>query len=308
MSAVARETSDEQQLQAQKGGDMTYTRSWKVVTDTTNVSLFEIQAACGGVATGQPGPNGTICTSVRLQGTDSRYLYKVQAEYSRPEATATNPLDEDDTFSWSFSTTTAPAVMALPSKSSRNYNKPIVNSAGDPLENVSMDIAEVRLKISGNRAAFPYSAAIGFVNCVNSDSYAGGEPGQWKCMGVEATSATAEIDDGNGGSYSLDYWKVNIDLAWRGIGWGLKLLNVGYNEKVGDKKVPIALPRVEDAQPPAGNDQEKNLWRADHRCTDVQALDTEGKAKAPGQPPEVLEFDVYTAVPFAGPFPQPPAG
>jgi hypothetical protein len=293
MALSAIETSDEQQLQAQKGGTITYTRSWKVTSDTPGPNLYDVQGACG-VALGDSGPGGTVCSSVRMQGTDSRYLYKVQAEYSKPDKQNKNPLEEADTFSWSFALSSAPAIVGL-------GDQPIINSAGDPLENVSMDVAEVRLKISGNRASFPAGFALDYVNCVNSGSYAGGAAKTWKCQGIEASSTTTTLDDGNGGEFQLTYWKTTIDLAYKAEGWKLKLLDVGYNELVSGKKLPIALPRVRESD----TEDEKNAWRSQFRATDPQALKPDGSAKDAGEPPAVLEFEVYRSVNFSSAFPSP---
>lgn len=334
MAINAIETSDQQQLQVAKGANVTYTRSWKVTTDEQGPLLYDIQAACG-VFTGQLGPGGTTCTAVRIQGTESRYLYNVQAEYAKPDKVA-NPLNEPDSFAWSFALTSAPAVLALPSQTSTNFSKKILNTAGEPLEEVSREIAEVRLKIAGNRATFPPGAALNYVNCVNLDSYAGSAPGTWKIQGIEAQTAVAETDNGSGGTATLNYWKVSIDLAWRREGWSLKLLNVGWNEKsklvvsppgqperrdCEGKLVPICVPRIEDyfanTEDKNGNKSPTNAWetkqafrndyRAQHRASDVQALDEDGAAKGAGQPPDILEFFVYPAVTFAGVIPAPPA-
>jgi hypothetical protein len=303
MTLVAIEISDDQQLQREAKGECTYTRSWKVTSTYAGPSLYEVQAACD-VAVGDDGPQGTKCSAVRIQGTESRYLYKVQAEYSKPEGTQNNPLDEPDEFSWSFSGTQEPALFALTSPTARTRTKPIVNSAKDPLENVTIDVAEVRLHASGNRATFPPSKAIQYVNCVNSDEYAGGAPGTWKVMGIEAASATAEIEDPETGSTTtLDYWKITTDLAYRADGWKLKLLNVGYNElHATDGKVKISLPRATD------EDAKARAWfRAEYAAADPQALNEDGTAKNPGEPPDTLEFDIYTAVPFSGVFSEPPS-
>jgi len=298
------ETTDQRGLSDAKGGEFTITRAFKVTTEGGE-GVGEIKSAVG-FSIGDPGDDGTKVTSIKVQGTDSRYLYMVTVDFSKGEG-GKNPLDEPDKFSWGFSGSSAPAVFALESPSDRVPMKPILNSAKDPLEGAMRDVAEARLTIDGNRASFSASQAIGYVNCVNSDYYSGGEPGTWKCMGITAATATATIDDPGGGEPTdLEYWTVGVELAYRGEGWQLKLMDVGYNELSGGKKYKISVPRIEVLEP-NGSDAQKNLARQNFAAVDVQALvkDT-GKAKPEGEPPGFLDFDIYTAVAFGGTFPEAP--
>lgn len=302
------EVTDQTTLDSKYEGELTYTRSWKVQTDTGAVDpYYEVQTAVGVFAGIYYPGNGLLCTQVRVQGTDSRYLWQVQAEFTRPIA-KNNPLNEPDTFTWSFNSRTVPAIMSLPSATATAYTKPVRNSAGDFLEGAEREIAETRLRIAGKRSSFPASIALAYQNCINSDSYYGGAPGTWRVMGIEATRQKAEIENGGGGKTEILYWDVNIELAYRSEGWTLQLLNVGYNEIVSGKKLKIPTPRLADLEVPSGADEkQKNLMREQHASSDPQALNADGSAKTVGQPPDTLEFHIYRRVPFNGAFPTPTA-
>jgi hypothetical protein len=315
------ESSEEQALTAEKGGTYGYTRSWKVALSSQNPNLGAIQAAVG-VFTGQPGPNGTTCKTVRVQGTDSRYLYKVTAEYEKPEPSESerDPRSEPPEYEWSFEVTQEATMYALQTPSSRVRNKKILNTAGDPLEDVTIDSAEARLTITYNVPINTFSAslALGFTNSVNLNAWCGGYPGTWKCQGFGATTKTWERkipEEEGGGSETIYYWTLTINLSYKQHGWQLRLLNIGFSERddifEDGAHVKIAVPRVYELVglfPAASTKEHRMHLREQHAAIDRQALDDGGHAKPSGQEPDEIEFDVYTSVywpPYI--FPPPPS-
>ena len=324
--------SDETSLTSERAGDFAYTDSYKVVSTTPNPGLLAVQAAVG-VYVGNPGRSGTTCRQVRVRGNEDRYLFRVTADFSRREKVE-NPLLKDDKFSWTASLNgTRPFLMALGEESDTNVSKPdgtkwcvpCINAAGDPVEGLTMETAEARLRISGARPAFPASLAMTYVGSTNKKDYAGGKPFTWKCMSIEGAEAEADIDDGtgSGGTTKLEYWQVTVDLAYRSEGWATDAFDVGYNEIVTvagkETKRKICVPRVEKITGWAeGTDLQRAAWVEQYRASDVQALysyegatDAEkakaGQAKPEGVPPTTMKLHGNIAREWTGIFPQPPA-
>ena len=328
--------SDETSLTSEKAGDFAYTDSYKVVSTTPNPGLVAVQAAVG-VYVGNPGRSGTVCRMVRVRGSDDRYLFRVTAEFSRREKIE-NPLLKDDKFSWTASLNgTRPFLMALgdPNKPLDQQNTsipdgtaycfPCVNAALDPIEGLTMETAEARLRITGARPAFPASLAMTYVGSTNKKAYAGGKPYTWKCMSIEGVESEADIDDGtgSGNTTKLEYWQVTVDLAYRAEGWATEAFDVGYNEIVTvagkETKRKICVPRVEKIPGWAdGTDLQKSAWVEQYRASDVQALYSydstdpaeqakAGQAKPEGVLPTTMKLHGNIAREWTGIFPQPPA-
>lgn len=165
----------------------------------------------GAVAEGRPTPYHAEAT----------YRYEVpgvsSAEYQP------NPLARADV--WSFSTGGA-AVPALACYvgSGNGTLLALTNSAGDFFEGAMTDEAELRATISGNRSAFPLSAATAVTNCLNDAPYLGAPAHTWKCQGI---SAQRHVEVVNGDE--IVYWAISVELVYRQTGWNLLLPNVGWN-------------------------------------------------------------------------------
>jgi|GEM_PF-3806382 len=321
--------SDETSLTSEKAGDFAYTDSYKVVSTAPNPGLVAVQAAVG-VYVGNPGRSGTACRMVRVRGSDDRYLFRVTAEFSRREKIE-NPLLKDDKFSWTASLNgTRPFLMALGDpKGDPNISTPdgttfcipCVNAAGDPVEGLTAETAEARLRITGARPIFPAGLAMDYVGSTNKIPYAGGKPYTWKCLSIEGNEAEVDIDDGtgSGNTTKLEYWQVTVDLAYRAEGWATEAFDVGYNEIVGDRKRKICVPRVEHLPGwDSGSEAQKAAWVEQYRAADPQALCSyegstpaerakAGEAKPEGVPPTVMKLYGNMARNWTGIFPQPPA-
>jgi hypothetical protein len=203
--------------------------------------------------------------------------YKVEFTYDliKPEDRQPMPWDRDDKFTFSGSVTSGPAFVHY----NEGFSSPkfIVNTAGDPLEGAEKEQAEWRVQITGNRRSFNYGQAMAYVNAVNSDSWSGAPPGTVKCQGI---SGQREVEQVN--NREVSYWTVTVELAYRVEGWQLKLWDVGYNEIKSGKRQKILDKMKEPVSEPV-------------------AL-SNGVAKSPGQPPDMLTFKIYKELPFTGAF------
>lgn len=220
-------------------------------------------------------------TDMSCQNDGDPLHYKVEFTYDliKPEDRFQMPWDRTDKFSFNGGVTTAPAIV--------HYNdgfdapKLIVNSAGDPLEGAERENAEWRISITGNRQVFPYATAMAYINTVNNDSWSGFPP---RTLKVQSITGQREVEQVN--NAEVPYWQVTVDIAYRPEGWSLKLWDVGYQEIVGGQRKKI-------------------LDKLNEPVSDPVAL-SYGRAKTPGQPPDMLTFKVYREAAFAGVFTQLP--
>jgi len=226
--------------------------------------------------------DAVYCTDITCQNDGDPQHYKVEFTYDivKPEDRQPLPWQRADKFTFGGSVTSGPAIV--------HYNqgwttpKLIVNTAGDPLETAQREQAEWRIQIEGNRQTFDYTIAMAYVNAVNSDTWSGAAPGTIKCQGI---SGSKEVEQVNGSEVS--YWKVTTELAYRPETWTLKLWDVGYNQIKSGKWGKI-------------------LDKLNEPVSDPVAL-SNGVAKTPGQPPDMLSFKVYRELNFNGVFPTLPS-
>lgn len=217
-------------------------------------------------------------TDIAAQNDGDPLHYKVEYTYDliREEDRQPLPWQRADKFVFSGSTTTGPAIIHY----NQGFLDPrfIVNSAGDPLEGAEKEYSEWRIQINGNRQSFNYGQAMTYVNAVNSDAWCGALPGTLKCMSISGSREVEQVNNAE-----VPYWQVSVELAYRVEGWTLKLWDVGYNQIVSGKR-------------------KKVLDALNEPVSDPVAL-SNGVAKAPGQPPDMLTFKVYKEMPFSGVFP-----
>lgn len=217
---------------------------------------------------------------------------EITYRYELPSKTGQADLDPSP-FSrpdiWSFSTGGA-QVPALVYYDNGNQTYPLVNAAGDFFEGLTMDEAEVRASISGNRSDFDLALASAVTNAVNNAPYLGGAAHTWKCVGISGQQVTELI---NGAEEN--YWQVSVELAYRQSGWSLLLPHVGWHYIDGsDKKVCWVY---SDDTPP------KKIAAAF-----PQPLDTDGSLLYPGAGgmPDILTRRINPEVDFNFYFGTPP--
>jgi hypothetical protein len=167
-----------------------------------------------------------LCHNGQVTETD-RFHAEATYSYETPAVGTTNydpsPLSRRDVWSVSTSGLSVPTFRFYEG-SGNNMIKPLINTAGDIIEGAQAIEGELRVSVSGNRAAFPMATAIAVTGCVNSDSYAGAAAHQWLCNGISAQQTTEVV---NGAQ--ITYWQVTAELSYKPSGYNLYLPNVGWN-------------------------------------------------------------------------------
>jgi hypothetical protein len=199
-----------------------------------------------------------------------------------------NPLARPDV--WSFSTGGAQVPALVYYSGSGNANrKPLQNSAKDFFEGLTVNEAEVRATISGNRSAFPLALAAEVTNSVNSAGYLGGAAHTWFCSGIGGQQATEVVND-----TEIRYWQVTVELIFRASGHSLLLPDVGWNYLDGTDKKRVWVKDSESVPP-------EKVASASPR-----ALTTSGAMKGDNEEPDILIRRVYPEANFASFFGTPP--
>lgn len=258
----------------------TYSRIFLVRTDSMDTDLQDIGAAPGvnWLDSHPEDEDAKVVDSNVQQDGDSPFHYKVSFTYKNAVDLVTLPWERPDTFAFSGSLTSAPAFWHYPNNNDNNTRAIIINSAGDPIGGLDRDEGEFAVTITGNRQPpFPYAIAQQYVGAINSDSWSGGSPKTWKCQSI---TGNRKIESVAGEQYV--YWEVNTTIAYRATGWDLQTWDVGFNEIVNGRRVKIMAGSEPVSEPAALSN---------------------GRAKTPGQPPDMKMFRIYPMLPFNGAFP-----
>ena len=257
-----------------------YTRIFLVRVDDPNTDMQAISAEPG-INWLDPHPeneNALLIDSNIQQDGDSPFHYKLTFTYKSAEDLDENPIDRPPQFSFSGSLASAPAFWYFPSSGDNSTKKIIINTAGDPIGGLDRDEGEFTVSITINKAPpFDYAKAQAYVGAINSDSWSGGAAKTWKCMSITGNRKIEEV----GGTKYL-YWETNASLAYRNTGWDLQTWDVGFNEIVGGAR--------------------KKIMAGSEPVSEPAALSA-GRAKTPGQPPDLLSFRIYPMLAFNGTFP-----
>ena len=273
--------------QASLEGVPVYTRVYLVRTRIINASLRLI-AMAPGLGYREPYPddqNAVLVESNASQDGDSPFHFKVTCTYRHLDETERIPWFRPSQFSFSGGITSAPAFWRYSGGATDNITKQIiVNSAGDPLSGLDRDEAEFTLSITYNqKPPFDFAMAKQYVNSVNSDAWSGSGARTWKCQSITANRKFEVIPalTPDWAPTKVFYYETTVNLAYREDTWDLQTWDVGFNEIVGGarKKITAGLEPV----------------------SEPVAL-SNGVAKTPGQPPDLLTFRIYRALPFIGKF------
>ena len=261
-----------------------YTRIFLVRVDDPNTDMQAISAEPG-IDWLDPHPensNALLIDSNVQQDGDSPFHYKLTFTYKSAEDLDENPIDRPPQYSFSGSLASAPAFWYFPNSGDNSTKKIIINTAGDPIGGLDRDEGEFTVSITINKAPpFDYAKAQAYVGAINSDSWSGGAAKTWKCMSITGNRKIEEV----GGTKYL-YWETNASLAYRNTGWDLQTWDVGFNEIVGGAR--------------------KKIMAGSEPVSEPAALSA-GRAKTPGQPPDLLAFRIYPMLAFTGTFPPLPS-
>lgn len=274
------------------GESPVYVRTFVCTLDNPDTTAAETVLACG-VTHGAPHPEWALMLVHNLEMEEqyegSRYHSLLTAEYQLPEFEAggtaqyaASPLARPDI--WAFQTQGAavPAFFYYDGTT----QKPLTNSAHDFFQGMTVDEAQQKVTITGNRAAFPSAIAAAVTNCVNGSGYLGGAQDCWKCQGISGELKTEVVGDAE-----VAYWQVKAELLYRQTGWNLLLPDVGFNYISGGEKKRAMV-----------KDEENGEYVA---SANPVALNGSG-AQASGAP-AILNRRVYRQIDFTTFFGVPPA-
>ena len=216
----------------------------------------------------------------------NRYWVEVVAKYKVPEAELLNadllPWLRPDI--WKF-TTQGVAVPAL-FYYDGSTQKPMVNSAGDYIEGVTVDEAQQKVTIQANRQAFPSALAAAVTNCVNDGAYLGFAQDGVKVQGISGEQAVEQVN-----GQEVRYWKITSELLCRQTGWNLLIPDVGFNYIEGGRRKRATVKGPDSEDLPSSN---------------PVPLDGAGAMKAAGQLPNILTRRVYKRITMGTYFGTPP--
>jgi len=222
------------------------------------------------------------------EATPTPYHAEVTYRYEVPQVGnqdfEPNPLARPDVWSFSATTTTKPALTYYEGDDNTDV-QPLVNTAGDYFEGLTVESSEVRAVIAGNRIAYPLALSNAVTNAINSDPYLGAPAYTWKCQGIGAQQKTEVVND-----IEIRYWEVTVELMYRPETWLLKLPNVGFNYKPGGTgdKAPVYVTDAAPASATTGQDVPSQV---------PLALDENGDLK--DGDPDILERRPYPVQDFA---------
>lgn len=280
-----RESSRDAQYTSGEDDKGSGSRSWIAKSTGPDGSPSEFVAAAPVEIGDQfPGDSSLRCTRIRARANSADgMLWTVTAEYEvrpAPEDEEQDPGENEGdvpgkTPFWGGSST----VSSGPIYQDR-FGDTITNTAGDPLEDLTADIAEERLTYTTYKLSHTdwLADARTFTNSINQDVWNGGNPGEWKCQGV-SKKLNIEQRDGQ----PLVFWELTWEFAFRAGGWNPLPWNVGFHELVD-----------EDGEPdPYGGNRGVIKSQGGKGVRHPVALENDGTAKPAGQPPDVIFVDYY---------------
>ena len=241
--------------------------------------------------TAHPEYSYLVCTDASITEQDRHHVevsYTYEVPPAGPDLTfQPNPLARADV--WSFSTGGAqvPALVYY-SGTGNGDKRPLTNAANDYFEGLTVNEAEVRLTISGNRPVFPSALAAAVTNAVNSGTFLFGTAHQWQCAGITGSQASEVVN-----GLVVNYWQVGAELVFRASGYDLLLPHVGlYQLDATNGKIPCVV---------YDNQSGLNVSAAL-----PQALNANGTQKSLGSAPDIIVRRLYPEVNFTQYFGTPP--
>lgn len=259
----------------------------------TSSTLVVATIACGH-GTQHPEVPAARCYEVAVNEAyeGNRYWVEVVAKYRVPPPDLQNadllPWLRPDVWKFQTQGVAVPALFYYDADDN-NEQKPMVNSAGDYIEGITVDEAQQKIIIQSNRQEFPSTLAAAVTNCVNSAPYLGFARDCVKVQGISGEQAK-EVINGN----DVSYWKITSELLARQTGWALLIPDVGFNfVQLGQRKRAYVLgPPPDEIEIPT---------------TNPVALDGEGGLKEGGEVPAILTRRVYKRIAMSTYFGTPPS-
>lgn len=269
------------------GESPTAERKFVVTVDAPTPTQTIISAV--GIVHGAAHPEYTYLKMLDGQVTETdRHHAEVTYRYELPKQQDLdpNPLARPDVWSFSIGGSQVPALVYY-SGNGNATKKPLQNTANDYFEGLTVNEAEVRATISGNRSAFPLASAAAVTNSLNNGTYLGGAKHTWFCAGISGQQATEVVND-----VEIRYWQISVELVYRSSGHNLLLPNVGWNFlQNGEKRRAWVWNDDKTEKVPSGS---------------PRPLNAQGGLKADDQEPDILERRVYQETNFTTYFGTPP--
>lgn len=287
-----RETAKGSSVSGRFGESNTYRRAFLVRVDHPSTSKVAICRAPG-VIYGSPHPDQADCLAMEFDcsmSDDVGLWWTVTVTYYMPppgEVPTVTGLPED---AWAASggTSTGPAF-------EDGNGDSIVNSAGDPLEGLELENDDISWTLTKCYEDLSWNAIrLAQSNTVNDASWNNSPPGTWKVnfrgatkkivSNPTTTAGSGTPADGSnaaagGTDGKLEYWETTWEFRYRVDGWDLKPWDVGFNELVSNQRLAIIGDDGKAVKQPV-------------------ALNSDGTAKAAGQAPDALSFDIYPETDF----------
>lgn len=262
-------------------------RKFVLTVDEPTATQAAISAI--GILHGSQHPEFSYLRMLDASVTESdRHHVEISYKYDVPkqENVDPNPLARPDVWSFSVGGSQVPALVYY-SGNGNGDKKPLQNTAKDFFEGLTVNEAEVRATIAGNRSQFPLAEAAAVTNSVNSAAYLGGAKHKWFCAGISGQQATEVIN-----ASEIRYWQITVELVYRASGHNLLLPNVGWNFlENGDKRRAWVWNDDKTEKVPSGT---------------PRALNAQGGLKADDQEPDILNRRIYPEADFSSYFGSPP--
>lgn len=255
-----REIWDGRNASLDEAGERTYSRHFRVITD----SMLTAQISVGN-APGIPrrfdfyvdpdgyADTGALCRKVTVDQTEDPFVWLVHAEYAsklsvEPSRGAEEPLDRPAEVEWGQTKFTRPLERDAIDDS------PLVNKAGDPFDPVpEVEECRLTLKITRNQLAYSPLVALTYTNTTNKTAWLGFGSNAAKCTGITAKRAYEK---------GLYYWVVTYEFEFQLDGWRMLVLNQGYRELNDDgERVRIIENGMVPAAPSLLDDEGRRLDR-----------------------------------------------
>lgn len=205
-------------------------RRFVCTVDNPGTTTFAQCSQAIGIDIGSRHPEYTDvpCTSADIseQYEGSRYHVEVIYRYEINDQLldGLNPLLRPDVWQFETQGVAVPVFRYFDVPGNNFSTKPLTNSAYDYFEGLTVDEAQTRVVITGNRQNFPSNLAIALTNTINLSSWLGAPANTWKCQGI-----TGELRRELVATDLVKYWQVTVTLMYRQSGWDLQLPDMGFN-------------------------------------------------------------------------------
>ena len=274
------------------GESVQATEVWQIKVDDPTANRAQMLAGVTGtmgITWGTPHPEFPDIVAMEFSlapyGRDG-LRWKLEVKYYAPKRLpGENGLPEDQ-WERDGGTTTIPAF--------RDFNEDmIVNSAGDPLEGIEKEREEsswTLVKSYDDDESLELDVST-YAGTLNDSNWAGGYAKTWKCYFRRAKKSTISKLDGADDAGKIDYIEAEWEFRYDPETWVSKPWDVGFAELNGSgDKVAITTDDGKTVKQPV-------------------ALNSDGSARAPGDPPLVANggdgFDLYDTSDFAATFGEP---